>query len=86
VQAGMGKENVVFPTTTACIRDLAIRGSIRYTEGCYKAAVDLVASGKVDPKKLITHRYVFEKAEEAFETVRKGGEDVLKVFISGVQG
>lgn len=85
VQAGMGRENVVFPITTACIRDLTIRGSIRYTAGVYRAAVDLVASGKVDPKVLITHRFPFEKAEEAFETVRKGGENVLKVIIEGVK-
>lgn len=85
VQAGMGRENVVFPITTACIRDLTIRGSIRYTAGVYPAAVDLVASGKIDPKILITHRFPFEKAEDAFETVRKGGEGVLKVMIEGVQ-
>lgn len=85
VQAGMGKENIVFPITTACIRDLTIRGSIRYTAGVYPQAVDLVASGKVKPQKLITHRFKFEKAEEAFETVRRGGEDVLKVMIEGVQ-
>ncbi|KAK5224537.1 hypothetical protein LTR72_004318 [Exophiala xenobiotica] len=85
VQAGMGRENVVFPITTACIRDLTIRGSIRYTAGVYPRAVDLVASGKINPKVLITHRYPFEKAEEAFETVRKGGEDVLKVIIEGVR-
>jgi D-xylulose reductase len=85
VQAGMGRENVVFPITTACIRDLTIRGSIRYTAGVYPAAVDLVASGKVDPKVLITHRYPFERSEEAFETVRKGGEHVLKVVIEGVK-
>ena len=85
VQAGMGKENVVFPITTACIRDLTIRGSIRYTAGVYQAAIDLVASGKIDPKKLITHRFKFDEAEEAFETVRKGGEDMLKVMIEGIE-
>ncbi|KAK5103459.1 hypothetical protein LTS08_002874 [Lithohypha guttulata] len=85
VQAGMGRENVVFPITVACIRDLTIRGSIRYTAGVYPQAVDLVASGKVQPQKLITHRYKFEEAEQAFETVRRGGEDVLKVMIEGVQ-
>lgn len=85
VQAGMGRENIVFPITTACIRDLTIRGSIRYTAGVYPQAIDLVASGKVQPQKLITHRFKFEQAEEAFETVRRGGEDVLKVMIEGVQ-
>ncbi|GJC81396.1 putative D-xylulose reductase A [Colletotrichum liriopes] len=84
VQAGMGKENVVFPITTACIRALSIKGSIRYTTGCYPEAVNLVASGKVQPRKLITHRYKFEEALEAFEVVKQAKEDTLKVVIQGV--
>ncbi|KAJ5976367.1 hypothetical protein N7481_010074 [Penicillium waksmanii] len=92
VQAGMGREskeltenqNVMFPITTACIRDLHIRGSIRYTVGCYPTAVDLISSGKIDVKRLITNRFKFEKAEEAFELVRQGKESVIKVVIEGV--
>ncbi|KAK7752901.1 hypothetical protein SLS62_005060 [Diatrype stigma] len=84
VQAGMGKEEVVFPITTACIRALNIKGSIRYTTGCYPQAVELVASGKINPRALITHRFKFEQALEAFELVRKGQEDTLKVIIQGV--
>jgi D-xylulose reductase len=75
---------VVFPITTACIRDLHIRGSIRYTVGCYPTAVDLISSGKIDVKRLITDRFKFEKAEEAFELVRQGKESVIKVIIEGV--
>ena len=85
VQAGMGKENVLFPITTACVRALNIKGSIRYTTGVYPAAVDLVASGKVDVKRLITNRYKFEEAEQAFELVKAGKEGVFKVVIEGVQ-
>ncbi|KXT17915.1 hypothetical protein AC579_5902 [Pseudocercospora musae] len=85
VQAGMGKENVVFPITTACIRALNIKGSIRYTTGCYAQAVDLVASGKVDAKRLITNRFKFGEAEKAFELVQAGKPDVLKVMIAGVE-
>ncbi|SMR45419.1 unnamed protein product [Zymoseptoria tritici ST99CH_3D1] len=85
VQAGMGKENVTFPITTACIRGLIIKGSIRYTAGCYPAAVDLVASGKIDVKRLITNRYKFEQAEEAFELVKAAQPDVFKVIIAGVE-
>lgn len=83
VQAGMGKENVVFPITTMCIRALSVRGSIRYTSGCYERAVDLVASGKVDVKRLITQRYAFTEAEQAFELVRVGRPDCMKVVIAG---
>lgn len=85
VQAGMGKENVLFPITTACVRALNIRGSIRYTKGCYPDAVELVGSGKIDVKRLITNRFKFEEAERAFELVKAGREDVLKVIIEGVQ-
>lgn len=75
---------MVFPITTACIRALNIKGSIRYTAGCYQTAVDMVASGQIDVKSLITHRFKFEEAEKAFELVKKGQEDVLKVVIEGV--
>lgn len=85
VQTGMGKENVTFPITTACIRALTIKGSIRYTTGCYPQAIELVSSGKVRPSKLITHRFKFQQAEEAFELVRLAREDTLKVIIEGVQ-
>jgi D-xylulose reductase len=76
---------VVFPITTACIRALTIKGSIRYTFGCYPQAVDLIASGKIDVKRLITNRFKFEEAEKAFELVKAGKESVIKVIIEGVE-
>ncbi|KAJ6439806.1 hypothetical protein O9K51_07697 [Purpureocillium lavendulum] len=85
VQAGMGKENVVFPITTACTRGLTVKGSIRYTTGCYPQAIQLIASGKIKPTKLITHRFGFDDADKAFETVKRAEENTLKVMIAGVQ-
>ncbi|PYI19036.1 alcohol dehydrogenase [Aspergillus japonicus CBS 114.51] len=84
VQAGMGKENVLFPITTVCVRGLVVKGSIRYLPGCYPAAIELISTGKIDVKKLVTNRFKFEQAEEAFELVRQGRQDVFKVMISGV--
>lgn len=75
----------MFPITTACIRALTIKGSIRYSVGCYPNAVHLVASGKVDVKSLITNRFKFEEAEHAFELVKAAKEGVFKVVIEGVQ-
>lgn len=46
--------------------------------------MELVASGKVHPQKLVSHRYTFDQAVEAFETVKNGGPGVLKVLIAGV--
>lgn len=85
VQAGMGKEAIVFPITTVCIKGLVIKGSIRYLTGCYPAAIDLISSGTIDVKKLITNRFKFEESEKAFELVKAGRSDVFKVMIEGVQ-
>ncbi|GAM35111.1 hypothetical protein TCE0_015r03163 [Talaromyces pinophilus] len=84
VQAGMGKENILFPITTVCVRGLIVKGSIRYLTGCYPAAIDLISSGRIQAKKLITNRFKFEQAEEAFELVKAGRHDVFKVMIAGV--
>lgn len=46
--------------------------------------MDLIASGKIDVKRLITHRFKFEEAEEAFDLVRHGKESVIKVIIEGI--
>lgn len=85
VQAGMGKEVIAFPITAVCTRGLVIKGSIRYLAGCYPAAIDLIGSRQIDVKRLITNRYKFEEAEQAFELVKAGRQDVFKVMIAGVQ-
>lgn len=85
VQAGMGKEVVAFPITAVCIQGLTIKGSIRYLTGCYPAAIDLISSGKIDVKRLVTNRFKFEDAEKAFELVKEGRSDVFKVLIEGVK-
>ena len=85
VQAGMGKENVTFPITAVCIKGLRIQGSIRYTTGCFPTAIDLISSGKIEVKKLITSRFGFHDAEKAFDLVKEGRQDVFKVMVEGVQ-
>lgn len=85
VQAGMGREFVSFPVTEALVKQLSWTGSIRYSAGVYPTAVELVASGKVDVKRLITNRFKFSEAEKAFELVKEGRTDVIKVIIEGVK-
>lgn len=84
VQAGMGKETVSFPITAVCTRGLVVKGSIRYLTGCYPAAIDLIGNGIFDVKRLVTNRFKFEEAEQAFELVKAGRQDVFKVMIAGV--
>ena len=55
--------------------------------GDYALAIALVAQGKVDLKPLVTHRFRFDQAIEAFQTTRAGksayGKAVIKAVISG---
>ncbi len=55
--------------------------------GDYQLALALAGQGKVDLKPLVTHRYSFDDAVQAFQTVRAGksedGRPVIKAIISG---
>ena len=84
VQAGMGKETINFPITAVCTRGLVVKGSIRYLTGCYPAAIDLIGKSIFDVKRLVTNRFKFQEAEQAFELVKSGRQDVFKVMIAGV--
>lgn len=81
VQGGMGKPDITFPITTLCIKEITTKGSFRYGSGDYKLAVQLVASGQIDVKKLITGTVKFEEAEEAFKSVKAGKG--IKILIAG---
>ncbi|KAL1899345.1 Endo-1,4-beta-xylanase 2 [Ceratocystis pirilliformis] len=81
VQGGMGKANITFPIVTLCIKEVTMKGSFRYGSGDYELAIELVRTGKVDVKSLISSVVPFEKAEEAFKQVREGR--AVKVLIAG---
>ncbi|TVY23450.1 putative D-xylulose reductase A [Lachnellula hyalina] len=81
VQGGMGKPDITFPIMALCTKEVTAKGSFRYGSGDYKLAVELVASGKVDVKKLITGTVKFEDAEQAFKDVKAGKG--IKCLIAG---
>jgi D-xylulose reductase len=81
VQGGMGKEEIVFPITAACTKELQLRGSFRYATGDYKLAVELISSGKIDAKRLVSRKVRFEDAEVAFEDMKMGRG--IKILIGG---
>jgi len=81
VQAGMGKDNITFPIAALCIKEVTARGSFRYGSGDYKLAIELVAAGKIDVKKLVDGVVPFSEAEVAFKKVKEG--KVIKILIAG---
>ncbi|EGO02183.1 hypothetical protein SERLA73DRAFT_86416 [Serpula lacrymans var. lacrymans S7.3] len=87
VQVGMGSPDVTIDMSVLITKELKMRGSFRYGPGDYKLAIALVAQGKIDLKPLVTHRFPFESALQAFKTTRQGksddGKGVIKAIISG---
>jgi L-iditol 2-dehydrogenase len=47
----------------------------------YPKSLELVASGKINVKPLVTHRFQLDQVTEAFETARLGKGGAIKVTI-----
>uniref|UniRef100_A0A2M4AIE4 Sorbitol dehydrogenase n=1 Tax=Anopheles triannulatus TaxID=58253 RepID=A0A2M4AIE4_9DIPT len=80
VLVGMGPPEVKVPLINALAREVDIRGVFRYCND-YSAALSLVASGKINVKRLITHHFNIEETADAFNTARHGLGGVIKVMI-----
>lgn len=87
VQVGAGNRDVTIDMFAVLCKELVLKGSLRYGPGDYSLAIALVASGKVDVKSLVSHRFPFTQAYEALEITRSGkspdSKGVIKVIISG---
>uniref|UniRef100_A0A3P9HT09 Sorbitol dehydrogenase n=1 Tax=Oryzias latipes TaxID=8090 RepID=A0A3P9HT09_ORYLA len=71
VLVGLGAEMATVPLINAAVREVDIRGVFRYCN-TWPMAISMLASGKVNVKPLVTHRFPLEQAVQAFETTRQG--------------
>jgi D-xylulose reductase len=69
-----------FPTLLLAVKEITAVGTIRYTAGCFEAAIDLLAQGKIDIKPLITKSFPLEQIEDALNAVIEGKE--MKVVVT----
>ncbi|KAI9481699.1 MAG: chaperonin 10-like protein [Benjaminiella poitrasii] len=81
VLVGMGASVQALSVADISAREVDVRGVMRYCN-TYPTAIEMLASGKVDLKRLITHRYDFKNALSAFQHVREGREGTIKVVIT----
>jgi predicted dehydrogenase/threonine dehydrogenase-like Zn-dependent dehydrogenase len=57
-------------------------GYVRWTEGRnFEAVLDLIARGALNLEMLTTHRFPIERATEAYDLIRSGGEPFLGVLL-----
>jgi len=68
------------PLFEAADKEIDILGSFRYHD-TYQQALELVASGQIDVKPLVTHRYSLSESQNAFEQAEKGSDGAIKIVI-----
>lgn len=83
VQVGMGKDNVNFPISEVGSKELTFHGCFRYKKGDFADSVALLSTGRVNGKPLISHRFTFDKAPDAYKFNAEHGGEVVKTIITG---
>ena len=61
--------------------ELHIHGANASNKKQYLEAINLIASGKINVKKFITHKFPLEKIEEALRTLEDRTTGAIKVII-----
>lgn len=83
VQAGLGQAVAPFPMFSVVAKEIDVVGTVRYTAGCYQAAIDLMSKKRVDLRPMITAVFPLTRSADALEAVKRG--DDLKVVIMNQQ-
>jgi D-xylulose reductase len=83
VQIGMGKPMQSLPIVAMSEKEVVLKTSFRYAPGDYEIALELVGSGKISVKDLISSTVPFEDASVAWEKTARG--EGIKNLIQGVQ-
>lgn len=80
VQVGTLPDGIPFPANALLTRELQYLGSWRFAN-VFDRAIDLIGSGRLDPRPLVTHVFPFPRLSEAIAIAGSGGK-VLKVQIT----
>ncbi len=81
VLVGIPIDPIPFDIAAAQAKELRFETVFRYAN-MYDRAIDLIASGKVDLKPLVTHTYPFDESVEAFERAAEGHPTDVKLQIT----
>ncbi|KAL1319271.1 hypothetical protein HN51_071553 [Arachis hypogaea] len=78
---GLAQTEMTVPLTPAAAREVDVIGIFRY-RNTWPLCIELLRTGKIDIKPLISHRFGFsqKELEEAFETSARGGNAIKIMF------
>ncbi|KAK6173431.1 hypothetical protein SNE40_016883 [Patella caerulea] len=80
VRVGGGSPKVELPLTRLNTNEVDLLGIFRYAN-CYPIALDLIASGALNVKPLISHHFTLLETEKAFLTASDRNSQSIKVII-----
>jgi len=80
VYIGMPSEPIRFDLVAAQAKEARIETVFRYAH-VYPRALELLGSGRIDVKPLLTDRFSFERSVEAFEDARRARPQSVKIQI-----
>ena len=69
-----------FDMSVVYSKEITITTTYAASDKDTKTALELIASGKIDVKSLITHKYSLEDSQKAFEHA-KTGNNAMKIII-----
>jgi len=69
------------PIFEAADKEIDLLGSFRYHD-TYPQALELIASGQINVKPLVTHRYTLLESQKAFEQAENGSDGAIKIAIT----
>ncbi|XP_003383541.1 PREDICTED: sorbitol dehydrogenase-like [Amphimedon queenslandica] len=78
LMVGLGAPLATLPIVDASVREVDLIGVFRYVN-CFPAALDLIASGKINTKALLSHKYALGEVLSAFEMAKSG--KAVKVIV-----
>ncbi|KAK8628032.1 hypothetical protein V6N13_063744 [Hibiscus sabdariffa] len=78
---GLARTELTVPLTSAAVREIDVVGIFRY-RNTWPLCIELLSTGKIDVKPLITHRFQFSQKgiEDAFQTSAGGGNAIKVMF------
>ena len=73
-------DRLAFTIDQARRKELCIQ-NVRRQNHCVQPALDLLTSGRIGADFMITHRFPFDRTQEAFDLVERYGDGVIKALI-----
>ena len=67
-------------------REVALASTYAASDRDTASALEILSSGAVPAGRLVTHRFALDRAQEAFELARSGGDGAVKIVLTGSGG